>query len=152
MDIGLDGIYDVLIGTTAVTDGLDTYDYGAGPEPAIFKGITPSPPGPDDTLGRYITITQTATAEGATSRSRKNRAGDIFLDVTVWANKNQNSRAVHSALAKEVWLALDRAVFTPSDARFDLVYCLAAPGQFVTDTEGFPGYLIETSIRFREIP
>jgi len=137
----LKAVRDVIVADAGVTAQLETYDFGAGDEPAVFT-IDPIPA---DAKLPAVVVTQPSGDDWGTLDLR---GAEVDVDVRVYGDKNRSRKALHD-LAWDLWELLNWAELTvPGYERWG---CFASgpPGE-LTDPDGFPGYLVPLTVRILE--
>jgi len=134
-------IYDFLKVETVVTDGLATYDFGSGALPAIFT----TPDVPEDAATPFILV---STVGGfLAGRDRAYRGGIVTVDVTLWGSKGDSEKTLRE-LADTIWFTMDRAPITVTG--MEAVYCLADPPRRFTDSDRYPGFVVNCRVLVRK--
>lgn len=130
-------IRDHLANDITVTSLIATYDFGNGPEPAIFTATDP----PRDSGRPCIQIGQVAAADFG---CRDSRGAEIWADVVVWDNRPLSAMALRDA-SVAVWESMNRAC-VGSDYGHVGVLCVADAPIRTSDVDGFPGYNIRCRV------
>jgi len=126
-------IRDILHDSPAVGALLAQYDFGSGPEPAIFT-ISANQVRVEDCECPFIEIQQVSATPFGT---RAGRGGDIIVDVRCYGDRTQSDAALRN-LSDATWDALNRAQRTKTG--FNLCGFWASPPVRVSDAEGFQGF------------
>lgn len=119
---------------------LATYDFGSGPEPAIFT-IDPIP---EDAALPAIVITEIG---GTNFETRDTYGAEVTLDVRAYDEKTR-SRAAVEQIAWRIQHVLHHTPLIISGC--EEVGCYAEVPQHMADDRGFPGYRVQVMVRFLE--
>ena len=136
----LTAVYNKIISTPLLTDKLAIYNNGQN-IPAVFIGKAPL-----DSEMPCIVISQKTTNRDDTTRG--NRGGNVFIDVTVWGNKDNSQKSLRD-LSMLVWKTLDRACLEEvSGFVFQGCYC-NMPVQ-MEGSDGFPCFVLSLNVSMLE--
>ena len=130
-------LQQLLAADATVTAHLATYDFGSGAEPAVCT----CDPAPADCANPCVVVTQVI---GSPWGTREAEGGEIDCDVRVWGDKDRSDAALVAA-AEAIWRSVNRGA--PARGGWEFGTCVADPPGRMTDTDGFPGYLIRVRIR-----
>ena len=134
-------IRDALLADSDVTDGLSTFDFGGASEQAAIFDRQPIPRDAD------LPAVAVDLAAGGNWGTRGYRGAEMVVDVQIWGEKG-TSRAGLRDTAWAIFRCLDRATLALTG--YTEVGVQARPPRTSPDPDGFPGYLLEVSIRILE--
>lgn len=136
-------IEKVLVNDSGITAQLATYEFTTGtPAPAIFTSEVI----PEDASFPAIIIT---LISGNPFGTRDSRGAETEVDVRLFDDRDRSDKAVRD-LAQDVWRALDRVTLDLNDDGYEDWGTQADPPVFLDDPDGFPGYLVRVSSRYKE--
>lgn len=132
-------IEDVLTADTNVKGQLATYEKTTGDAevPAIFTYDSDGGVIPEDSALPAIIINEMG---GVNFGTRAEKGAKIVARVRVYGNRDRQSIL---KLAWDIWKVLDRAVL--AQANWTIYGVFAEPPQFLSDPDGFPGYVVDVS-------
>lgn len=130
-------IRDKIKADAGIVAQLATFDFGSGAEAAIFAYDSPEETIPNDAELPAVVI---RPAGGINFGDRGNKGARLVMRIIVWGNRQRESI---QGLADDIWVLLDRASLT--QAGFNIYGMLADPPAFLSDPDGFPGYLISVN-------
>lgn len=128
-----------------IVAAIAQYDFGAGPEPAIFSNERAVP---DDAPTPFIRISEISGNDNFGTRAAS--GGEYTVDVQIIGSRDQSEKATRD-LAWQLWKLIDRASLDAylNVAPFNLQDwgCTAQMPQNTQDGFGFPGFTIRATVR-----
>lgn len=127
----------VILADAEISGALASYNFGAGPEPAVFT-IDPIPR--DSALPAVII----REVSGVPFETRAQEGAEQDVDVMLWGNKQRSVIAL-KLLAWDLYYLIHRC--NPAITGHREIGVYASPPQGVTDDEGFPGFRVPVMVR-----
>lgn len=141
-------IHAFLSTKTSLTNLLKVYQFTTGVDsPALFTSKVM----PKD--AKYPAVFITEPHKNGSFGCRGQRGAELGVDIRVFGD-HTTSDAELRAVGEEVWDLMDRADMSTELAANGMEDwgCVASTPQPVTDEDGFPGYLVQVTVRVLENP
>lgn len=128
---------DLLKANSGIANQLAEFDFGDGNEPAIFTFDDPQEMPPDNVSRPLIFIRM---AGGVQHSDRGSDEAQVITRISVWGDRDRQSIR---DLARDVWKLVNKASLTLTG--WAIYGCLADPPAPLTDPDGLPGFLVNSS-------